>query len=639
MTGENRRPLRAVPVALFAVLLIAWGLLLAVPAHAASNFIIEDYDIEMQVSEDDTYLITETIDVHFTASSHGIYRVIPYKTTLDRDGQLDTFYGRVRDFRMLSGDKVSEEKGEDAYYFRIGDPNKYAAEDTTYQFSYVFDMRGDHLRGADEVYYNLVGTSWEAKSIEKVHFRVTFPKAIDPANVGVKTGDQLDVPFEAEGDRVITCSTSENTLGGLTIRAVLPQGYFTKEASRSGLLLFILSAILICAAAWGFLAWRRYGRDPEIVETEEFYPPEGLSAPEVGYLDAGEISGEHITSLLLTLADKGYLQINETEGKKGILKHKSSYDIIQLKEYDGESEDEEIFMDGLFEAGDFVQMDQLKNSFYKTVNEIRDAIKERYEERLFDKKANRFGLALRIIGFLGMVALFVISKIINGSPFIVGNGDFITYIVIDIFTVALPLIGFFGITSWINKPKKNAGKFVLGFIGWALMILVGLGLALLFDTIMTGQFIPYLIGMGMIFVLFLLGALCERRTDEYTELLGKIRGYKRFLQLAEKDRMEMLAEQDPGYYYRNLAFAFALGVTAVYAKRFAEMAKEPPQWYTGPGIYTGSGGAFDSVSLMDSVNGMMKSVSSTMTSSPSDSGGGGSFSGGGGAGGGGGGSW
>ena len=49
--------------------------ILALPAgvFAASDFIIRNYNIRMVVNEDDTYEITETLDVEFTAPSHGIY--------------------------------------------------------------------------------------------------------------------------------------------------------------------------------------------------------------------------------------------------------------------------------------------------------------------------------------------------------------------------------------------------------------------------------------------------------------------------------------------------------------------------------------------------------------------------------------
>ena len=626
------------------LVLTVCGLWLTQPVHGASNFVIEDYNIDMQVNEDDTYLITETIDVRFTQPSHGIYRTVPYRTILDRDGQKSMFYGDVRDFKMLSGQPVKESKGDESFSFKIGDPESYADENTTYQFSYVFDMRGDHLEGADEVFYNLVGTSWEAQAIDQVSFRVTFPKPIDVNNVGVKTGYNVNVPFKSDGDRVITCSTTEDTLTGLTIRAVLPEGYFTKQAGTSNLLLYLLIAILAAATAAGFFLWRKNGRDPQIVETEEFYPPEGLSAPEVAYLETGSIEGKQITSMLLSLADEGYLKISEIQVPCGIRKKKTraDYEISRVKEYDGDSEDERTFMDGLFDEGarSSVTMSDLKDSFYKTVGEIRTAIIKRYEDFMYDPKAAGTARTLRLIGVVAMIAMFVVSKILNGSPLIVGGGDTVIYIVFGIMQIALPLIGFWGITRWINLPEKKVWKFILGFIGWGILILIGFGLAVLFDTCMGGQIPAYVLGLAMIFLLFLMAALCERKTDEYVRLLGKIRGFKRFLKVAEKERMEMLAEQDPGYFYKNLAFAFALGVTAVYAKRFASLATQPPEWYSTPYYSYGTmESVFDSTALMDSMDSMMSSVSASMTSSPSDSGGGGSFGGGGGAGGGGGGSW
>ncbi len=638
-------------IAAVAVLIVCLAvcaiMVLMEPVYAASDFIIRDYGIDMQVNEDDTYLITETIDVHFTAPSHGIYRTIPYRVKLDRDGQKSEFYGRVRDFQMLTDQPVSKTKGDTEYFFRIGSAGKYADEDTTYQFSYVFDMRGDHLKDADEVYYNLIGTYWEAQDIEHVSFQITFPEPVDMNNVGMKTGSQVDVPFEDDGGKTIWGETDEDTLRGLTIRAVLPEGYFTKQAGSSNLPLYVLVAIIAAVTLWGAMIWRRYGKDPDIVETVQFYPPEGLSAAEVGYLDNGEVKGEHVTSMLLELADKGFISISEKEVRYGEKKDKISmnYEIRQLKEYDGDSEDEKLFMEGLFNKGrrKMVRASTLKNHFYETVQKIEDNIYSRFRGKLWDDKADTYSWILRGLGLLGMILLFIVSKVANGSPFIPGNGDFLIYCVFDLLEIVLPIVGFYGISNWINKPRKNLLSFIIGFVGWAALIIIGFSLAVLFDTCMGAQVLAYLSGLAMIFLLYFMAALCERKSDYYAGMLGKIRGYKNFLKMAEKDRMETLAEQDPDYFYKNLAFAFALGVTAVYAEHFASLATAPPSWYAPSG--TGPVGAFTPSSMMDSVNSMMSTVGSNMTSSSSgsssggSSSGGGSFSGGGGAGGGGGGSW
>ena len=602
--------------------------------HAASNFIIESMDIQMDVREDDTYLITETLDVHFTASSHGIYREIPAYVSLDRYGQHSAFYASVRDFEMLSGQKWEKENDGSDFRIRIGDPDKYEKTDVTYKYSYVYDMKGDHLQGADEVYHNLVGTDWEAKAIEKVSFRVTFPKDIDMNNVGMKTGNQEQVAFETEGNRVVKGSTEQDTLRGLTIRAVLPEGYFTRQAKQSSAPLYVIVGLIILFAACGIYLWTRYGRDPVVVETEEFYPPKGLSAPEVGYLDKGEVSADHVISILLTLADKGYIRIREKEEKAGLRKKKTktTYEFEQVKPYKGRVIGEAAFMRGLFDDGErsVVTMKELEDRFYKTVNEIEKAIVKRYEDKLFDEKAGVFAHVLLFGSSLLMAALVIVSKIANGSPFIM-DGDFIMSISLLLFQIVPIIVAFFAIAARIKKGKRGP----IGYILWSLAIILPMPLMRLFDTFMPYQTIPFLIGTALCLLIAILSGFCEKKTDYYTDLLGKIRGYKRFLKLAEKDRMEMLAEQDPEYYYKNLAFAFALGVTAVYAERFASLAVKAPEWYVSG---TTTGGSFDASAFSNSLDSMMSSVGSSMTSSPSSSGGG-SFSGGGGSGGGGGGSW
>ncbi|MBQ3281186.1 MAG: DUF2207 domain-containing protein [Eubacterium sp.] len=620
----------ALMVAAAAVMLVA---LSCVDSHAASDFRITDYDIDMTVNEDDTYLIHETLQVEFTAPSHGIYYVVPLKTTLERDGQKSVYYAKVKDFEMISGQPYKNQSDDGQAYYRIGDPNAYADTQTTYEYSYIYDTGGDHFNDGDEVYHNLVGASWEAQSIDHVSFRVTFPKDIDMNNVGIKNGDQLDIPFETEGNTVVYGETDESTLRGLTIRAVLPDGYFTRQAKTSNVLFYVLVAILAVIAVVGIVLWRKYGVDPKIVEPVEFYPPEGLSAPEVGYLSDGTIKGDHVVSILLSLADKGYLKIVESHEQKGkIFKHdKTTYTIVKEKEYDGKVIGEAEFMRGLFKNGrDSVTVSELNDSFYKTVNSIKKKIEKKYEKKLTDEKAADIAGIMRLAGFIGMIALVVVSKLSNGSP-LIEDGDWIWSIINMIVIVVLPICGFYGIAARINSVKHSI-KGVLTILACAFAVLAGFVMALSSDVCIGSQIVPYLIGMAMIFVIYVVAALCERKSDYYAKVLGEIRGYRNFLKTAEKERLEALAEEDHDFFYKTLAFAFALGVTSVFAKKFSSIAVEPPKWYESDSY---GSNAFSTMTMMNSISSMMNSASSSMTSSPSSSGsGGGSFSGGGGGGGG-----
>ena len=58
------------------------------------------------------------------------------------------------------------------------------------------------------------------------------------------------------------------------------------------------------------LLWYIFGRDDQIIETIEFYPPEGLNSLDVGFLYKGRAENKDVTSLLIYLANKGYLEIS-----------------------------------------------------------------------------------------------------------------------------------------------------------------------------------------------------------------------------------------------------------------------------------------------------------------------------------------
>ena len=609
-------------------------------SHAASNFRITDYDIDMTVNEDDTYLIHETIQVEFTAPSHGIYYVIPLKTDLYRDKQRSVYYAKVKDFELISGQPYKNQSSNGEAHYKIGDPDKYADTETTYELQYLYDTRGDHLNHGDEVYQNLVGTSWEAQSIDHVSFRVTFPKDIDMEKVGIKLGyGDERIPFETEGNTVVYGETDADTLGGLTIRAVLPDGYFTRQAKSNNVPFYVLIALLTLLAGAGIVLWRKYGVDPPIIEPVEFYPPENLSAPEIGYLDEGVVKGDHVVSILLSLADKGYVKIVESHETKGKVfkREKTEYKIVKLKDYDGNVIGEREFMSGLFKGGrKSVKTEDLTNSFYKTVDSISGKIEKKYEGKLKDKKASDIADYMRLVGFFGMIALVVVSRLSNGSPFI-EDGDLILSLILTVICVVLPIAGFTGIEGRINAVKHGF-KGVLIICASVISILIGFGIAYMFDVCIADQVFWYAVGLVMLQVIYIVAALCERKSDYYAKVLGEIRGYKNFLKTAEKDRLEALAEEDHDFFYKTLAFAFALGVTSVFAKKFSSLAVKPPEWFESDSMGSDT---FTTMYMMNSISSMMNTASSSMTSSPSESsgGGGGSFSGGGGGGGGGGGSW
>ena len=129
-------------------------------------------------------------------------------------------------------------------------------------------------------------------------------------------------------------------------------------------------------------------------------------------------------------------------------------------------------------------------------------------------------------------------------------------------------------------------------------------------------------------------------TPQGLVVLGKILGFKEFLQLTEKDKLRLLdaPELQPETFEKFLPYAIALGVEDKWAQKFATIYNTIPGWYEDPTITI-----FNSNVLVNNLNLFNNTLNFAFNINAVGTNGGGGFSGGGGSGGGsgggGGGSW
>jgi hypothetical protein len=127
------------------------------------------------------------------------------------------------------------------------------------------------------------------------------------------------------------------------------------------------------------------------------------------------------------------------------------------------------------------------------------------------------------------------------------------------------------------------------------------------------------------------GFFMPRKTRKGVEMREKVLGLKRYLEVAEKDRIEFhnAPEKNPKRFEELLPYAMVLGVEEQWAKQFEGIYQRQPDWYVGAGTN------FAAITLTHQLGGFQSLTSSNLTARPSSGGSG--FSGGGFAGGGGGG--
>ena len=201
---------------------------------------IEKYDVNINVLENHKLEITETIDVNFKESRHGIKRNIPtvnnYKRVIDNEEV------NVEAEVKISNYSVNEQYVvENSYHdlvLKIGDPDKTITGNKKYIIKYDYDYGEDYLNTFDDLYHNIIGTNWDCY-IKNVTFTINMPKDFDESKINFTIGS-----YGATYNNDIIYNIENNTISGyikevkgyalypyegLTVRVELPEGYYVNE--------------------------------------------------------------------------------------------------------------------------------------------------------------------------------------------------------------------------------------------------------------------------------------------------------------------------------------------------------------------------------------------------------------------------
>lgn len=621
------------------------------------DYVLDKYDVNIKVNEDNTFDVVETITAYFNEPKHGIFRTIPLINKITRlDGSKSTNRARITNLSVNSKYKVSRENGN--YKVQIGDANKTLTGEQNYVIKYTYNLGKDKIKDYDELYYNIIGNEWDT-AIGNITFTITMPKDFDSSKLGFSSGstgstDNSNIKYTVSNN--VISGKYNNILGkneALTVRCELPDGYFSKAKDTIEPVLYIEFIIPLLFLLISFYLWCKFGKDDEVIETVEFYPPEGFNSLEIGFLYKGYTDNKDITSLLIYLANKGYIKITESQRKSLFSKYKD-FKITRLKEYDGDNVNEELFLKGLFlkkssiislfldkyeatseDTLNEVTSSDLYDNFYITMNKISSNIDNNENKyKIYEKDASNKKIFI--------ILMILITYLLVTIPPIVLFGQ----IEIIPFAIIFPIIGFtvlfvtvFGKIGFVTKTANNIYTKIFGLI-WGLGFGGGPWLTLVLPLLMqdTNYLTVYIIGLICILGMLLCLKLLPKRTKYGNEILGKIRGFKNFLETVEKDKLEALVEEQPTYFYDILPYTYVLGISDKWIKKFESISIVPPTWYVG-------NGDFNLNSFSSFIDDTMSSAESSMSSSPSSSSNGssggssGGGSSGGGSGGGGGGSW
>jgi uncharacterized membrane protein len=461
------------------------NLIFASPA-LAQYFTITKYHSDITIQKDSSFIVHETIDVKFHRPRHGIYREIPFKYR-DEFGKTVTTPTTILSVKDESGKpwKYQVKKTGSIINIRIGDPKRFVSGSQTYVITYEVENAILFLNDHDELYWNVTGNYWKA-DIVNASADVSLATKEKSKNLwaagftgtfGSKASECEHEAYDNRGKFITRKSLPPGE--GLTIAFGWDKGLVSPPPSWKKFLWMINLqenwVFLFPIASFLFMLnlWYRKGRDPRVREavTVAYEPPKienrSLTPAEVGTLLDEKLDPRDITSTIVGLAVKGYIQIEEVK-KEGLVFDRSDYYLKKVKEPDGAlSSFETELMSRLFSfAPSRLSVSSLKNKFYKDLNPLKktlygELIKNKYFLINPEKVRNLYFLTgFLIIVFGGFVLAFLfpfsmwkgfIASGLTGLPILL----FGRHMPAKTKAGALAYMGILGFQEFMNRAEKD----------------------------------------------------------------------------------------------------------------------------------------------------------------------------------------
>lgn len=531
--------------------------------NSDAGYIIENYKMDIIVNEDNTFDVTETIDVRFTEEGkRGIIRNIPRANYLKREnGEYSKNIAYLTNLEV--NDDFKYTKDRKYYNIKIGKNDVVASKEKTYIIKYKYDIGKDPLKDIDEFYFYIIGEGWNT-TINNVEFKIKMPKMFDENkvkffNVYKNNFRNLHLNYIIREKTIIASYNKKlQPNEGLSIRMILPKGYFYRKwipFTNAMLIKMFISLILVIVA---IIIWMSDEKNKWIVCKSEYYPPNNMNSLVLTLLYYG--IKDDAVMLLVSLLNKGYLRFEEIRYDSSNWKN---FKIIKIKDYDGNDKYEKIIFEELFKNKDVIEKEEYKYIINDITQKVYDGIDiELFNKKRIDKKSVRIKNLIFIMSMIVMTFMFWSS-------------------LSDIVIKAIIMLVF----RWVEKRMY---PFIKTKTYWIfIMSLIIVPLDFLFNGIIRledSYLIEFIFESVCFFILTVLFIKKNKVIKENIMILERIDSFYKFLRNPRKDKLNELIKNDPNYLYKMIPYIVSLNLLERYNNKYIKdllNALGSPAWYEG----------------------------------------------------------
>jgi len=530
------------------------------PAAKVPTAKMISFDADIALSKQGVLDITETIDMDYANQPrHGIFRFIPVKFHRAL-GTYTTF------IRVLS---VADEKGV-PYHFqktdagsdvtiKIGDAGTLITGRHVYKVHYQVARAVNFFGNEPELYWNVTGDQSQYaidSASATIHLPMTSLSGIRTEAFVGPPGSTKTVPVSESNNVVTVRSPAKLPPGqGLTFAIRMPAGTVTPPKVSQELIWFVQDwweafVLPLATAVMLWIYWLFFGRDRG-----------GSKAIGVEWEPPKDLTPAEVGTLIDEQCDMSDITSTLIDlAARGFIK-------IERIPYDG------------------IMMMSKSDYRFTELKPPPDAIPLKLHESLMLNAV--FGYVSRESSLSRLVGKFY------------ANIPEIRSAVYD----SLLAKKYFA-----RDPNTDRSTFVTFGIT---VVVVGVFFVILGGNDLRASSVGFLLS-GI--VLAASARAMPSRTAAGVKALNQCQAFQRFVQKAEKKRLEVLAKEDPTIFGRLLPYAMVLGCAEQWSKAFKDLATTPPDWYVGTGDVE-----WTTYSFMQDLDNSLFTMSRALTSEPAPS--------------------
>ncbi len=518
--------------------------------------IYHDYMVKVKVNRNNVYNVEESFNVEFKRHVDTIVDGIAYRLKYTReDGSKVNKRALMSKIKTNNDYYLKTENGYRNLYIGKEDKDSNRRE---YLINYDYNVFEDTIPKKDEFVFYILNN--KPNKIDGLTFEIEFPDNIEKNSISFvdQHGTKLEnIQYEVKDNKLIgKIDQMINSDVAYAVRVDFEDGYF-KNASKSisdvTLLSFII--IIVCLAITVVVWYAQRFRDSK-ARYDSIYFNDKINSLELGYLYNGYVKDKDIATLLIALANKGYIKIDKT---------KKNYKIIKVKEYDSDDRLEKVFMNELFLSGKEVERkDLITNVDYMKKNIEFKLKSHKKKNKLFITPVFNYKLV-----FWGMIS--VIFAFITTNIFLEYHSSVIGV------NVIVGLIGYMVLLYGVLYDNSKIEKVIYTFVGIMFVvapIVLTKYLAFIQDPL---KLITYIIGIVSMLVIITISRMMSNRTYYGIKMYNKINAYKNYLN--DFDNQEKELKKNKNCFYDVLANTFVLGLSDKWYQKFSGLKISKPSWY------------------------------------------------------------